>query len=163
MATVLDGDVIVRGNLRTDSMTLAANTVGNTEFTASDPLTAAKQEHQYIVAYAQNHGSASAAQRKVVHVAHGAGTLTAFSGGVSVACVGDSTITVNLYKNGSTILSTTVTLDNTNTAFTDEDGTFSTAAYAAGDVFEVVVTVSAGTGTLGQGVFAKLVVREAAA
>ena len=44
-----------------------------------------------------------------------------------------------------------------------EDATFSATPYSAGDVFEVVVTVSAGTGTLGQGTFAKLVVAEAAA
>lgn len=164
MATnVLEGDVIVRGNLRANTMVLPTNSVGDTQFTSADPLTAAKQVHQYLRTYGQDHGSASAAQRQVIHVAHGAGTLVSFGGGITVACVGDSTITINLYKNGSTILSTTVTITSSNVANAVEEATFSATPYSAGDVFEVVVTVSAGTGTLGQGAFAKLVVTEAAA
>lgn len=163
MATILDDDVIVRGVLRANTIVLTTESVGSTQFSSADPLAVAKQVHQYNRSFAQNHGTAAAAQRQVIHVAQGAGTLVSFGGGITVACVGDSTITINLYKNGSTILSSTVTITSSNAANAVEEATFSSAPYSAGDVFEAVVTVSAGTGTLGQGAFAKLVVAEAAA
>ena len=87
--------------------------------------------------------------------------LAAAKVGAIVACIGDSTITVNLYKNGSTVLSAPVVLDNSNTAFAIEAGAISSASYSADDVFEVVVSVSAGTGTLGQGLFVSPMFREA--
>lgn len=88
--------------------------------------------------------------------------MTAVRAGVSVACIGDSTITVDVRKNGTSILSSTIVLDNSNTAFAEESGSISTSSYAAGDDLEVVVTVSAGTGTLGQGLHVDLILNEAA-
>lgn len=161
MASKIDDDLIVTGSLRAGAIVQTANSVGNTEFKSTDPLAVDKAVHQYSRTFAQNHGTAATAQRQVVHVAHGAGTLLSFGGGVTVACVGDSTVTINLFKNGTTILSSTVTITSSNAANAVEEATFSATPYSAGDVFEAVVTVSAGTGTLGQGAFAKLVVAEA--
>lgn len=156
----ITGDLIVTGTLRPGGFVTPAASVGDAEAKSTDPFDVDKMLHQYNVAFAQNHGTAATAQRQVLHVAEGAGTLVSFGAGIVVACVGDSTITVNLYKNGSTILSAAVVIDNSNAVRAVEDATFSATPYSAGDVFEVVVTVSAGTGTLGQGTFAKLVVAE---
>ncbi len=141
-------------------VTLPASCVGDTEFDATDPLTATQQEHRHTGRLSQVHGSAATAERRVVHVARGDGTVEAVRAGVVVACVGDSTITVDVKKNGTSILSATIGLDSGDAAYAKVDGTVSTAAYVAGDVFEVVVTVAAGTGTLGQGLFVDVVFTE---
>ena len=83
--------------------------------------------------------------------------------GVVVAAVGDSTVTIDLYKNGASILSAPIVLDNTNTAYTEETGTLSSDDLVQGDCLEVVVTVSAGTGTLPQGLYVEVDVHEDAA
>ncbi len=145
-------------------VTLPANCVGDANFTAASPLGVDKQGHQYLKGLAQVHGSAAAAERRVVHVARAAGVLDDFRAGVVVACTGNATVTVDLRKNGTTVLDAPIVLDNTNTAFAKEAAGVSAAAddYVAGDVFEVVVTVNAGTGALGQGLFAQGAFREAA-
>lgn len=164
MATqnVIDGDLTVRGTFRCTSAGLPAASVGDNQFASSDPLSAAKQEHQHEEVVAQVHGTAAVTERRVLHVARGAGSVTAFRAGVVVANVGAATITVDLRKNGTTVLSAVVTLNNTHTAYTKVDGTVSVPTYVAGDVFEVVITATAGGGTLGQGLFAQGVFREAA-
>lgn len=143
-------------------VTLPQSCVGDAQFSSVAPLTADKQQHQYPQRHTQAHGTAAAAERRVVHVAKSAGQVADFLAGVVVACVGDSTISVDLRKNGTTVLSAAVGLSSANAAFAKVTGTISVANYAPGDVFEVVVTVSAGTGALGQGLFAQAVFREAA-
>lgn len=162
MASTIDDDLVVRGTLRVNAFAIPANSVGNTQFSAADPLAAAKQEHQYVLHFTQPHGTIATSARYPIHVAHADGELVSFAGGVVVACAGAATITADLKKNGTTVLSSTVSIDNTNTAYLVEEATFSSTAYSANDVFEVVVTATAGGGTLGQGLFLKLVVREAA-
>jgi hypothetical protein len=65
-------------------------------------------------------------------------------------------------KNGTTILSGTVTIDNGDVAYSKTSAALSVTSYVAGDVIEVVQTVSAGTGTLPQGMTTTVVMREAA-
>lgn len=141
---------------------IPAGSLGDQEFASSDPLTAAKQQHQFPQRFSQAYGTAAVAARHVVHAARSAGTLLEFRCGLAVANIGAATVTINLYKNGSTILSAPVVLDSSGVAYALTDGVFSSASYVANDVFEVVVTVAAGGGTLGQGLVAQLMVREAA-
>lgn len=161
MAT-FDDDVLIRGRLIAAQFTPPAGSIGDAAMDSGSPIAASKQVHQYCKQFAQVHGSNAAAERRTIHYAYGAGTLTDFKVGSVVKATGDSTTTVNLYKNGSTILTAPIVLDSANTNFIPETAAFSTAAYSAGDVFEIVETVSAGSGTLPQGVFANLVVHEAA-
>lgn len=166
MATVntIDGDVVVRGNLRTTTINLPATCVGDSNVNGSAPITAAKLQHQYEKTFAQVNGSAATAERRVLHVAYGAtGTIIAFRVGAVTAATGDSTATVDLRKNGTTILSAAVVIDNTKAAFAKTLAALATTGYVTGDVFEVVVTISAGTGTLPQGLFADFVATEDAA
>lgn len=158
----VDGDLIVNGTLRANNMQLPNNAVGNNQFNSADPLTASKQQHQYLVGLNQAHGTAATAERRAIHCAHAAGTITDVVAGAVVAPVGDSTVTVDVYKNGVSVLSSALTLTSSGAAFEETAGTLSTPAYAAGDVIEVVLTVSAGSGTLPQGVYVRLTLREAA-
>jgi hypothetical protein len=166
MATVqtTDGDVQIRGNLRCTTINLPALSVGDGNVNGSDPITAPKLQHQYTRTVAQLNGTAATAERRVLHVAYGAtGTVVAFRAGLTVAAVGDATVTVDLYKNGVSILSATISLTSATAVNAKVAGALSGTSYVTGDVFEAVIAVSAGTGTLPQGVFTDLVVREDAA
>lgn len=121
-----------------------------------------KLDHRSRQVYAQS-GTAAAATAAIHYVIGTTGTINSFQCGVIGACVGDSTITIDLKKEGSSILSAAVVLDSTNAARAPEAGTLSSASVVAGDLLEVVVTVSAGSGTLGTGLFCILDVDEEAA
>lgn len=164
MASRIEGNVHVTGGLSANSMTIPSGSVDNAKIAAGADISASKLEHQHQITLAQDNGSAATAQTRVVHVVYGtAGTLVAVQAGCETPCVGDSTIDVDVHKNGSSILSAAIELSSSESAYELVDGTIATATLAADDVLEVVISVTAGTGTLGQGVFANLVVREDAA
>ncbi|OGG44120.1 MAG: hypothetical protein A3F84_27810 [Candidatus Handelsmanbacteria bacterium RIFCSPLOWO2_12_FULL_64_10] len=162
---IIPNDVYVTGNLSSLTFSPPAASIGDTAVAGSAGIQASKLEHQYMDRLTQVHGSAATAERRVIKTAKGAtGDIVSFRCGVLVACIGNSTITIDLYKNGSSILSATTVLDSGNAARAFESAAgFSSTTFVADDVFECVVTVSAGTGTLGQGLFCELVTREDAA
>ena len=88
--------------------------------------------------------------------------ITAFAAGCVTACIGDSTIEVDLLKNGVSVLSAAIEIDSGDADYAAVAGTVSSASVVAGDVLEVAITVTAGTGTLGEGVFAALTLEEKA-
>lgn len=76
------------------------------------------------------------------------------------ACVGAATVTVDIYKNGSTILTAIVTL-NAAAALTLQAPTISGAGDVVdGDLLEAVVTATAGGGTLPVGLLVQVTVDE---
>ncbi len=157
------GDLQVTGNLSSGSMTIADSAVTNAKVAAAAGIEASKLQHQYIQKYSQPNTTATAVTQ-AVHVATGAGVVESFAAGSIAACTGDATITVDLKKNGTTMLTAVITLDSANTAYVAEAGAISGGGtYAAGDVLTIVVTVNAGTGALATGLFAAACLREAAA
>lgn len=160
--TRLDGNVFVNGNLQSTSMDIPAGTITNSDVNASADIDATKLEHEHRKHVNQVHGSAATTERRVIHTVKGTtGTVVAFRCGVVVACVGAATIDIDLLKNGTTILSAAIQLDNTNAAFAFEDASgFTSTTLAADDVLEADITATAGGGTLGQGLFCELTVRE---
>ena len=124
-------------------------------------IEASKLDHQHRANYSQESATVAASGAWVRHTAKGAGTLQEFKCGVVVACIGDSTITVDLLKNGVSILTAAVVLDNGDAAYAKVAGTIDTATFVTGDVFEVKITATVGTGTLGKGVFAYVDIDEA--
>ena len=129
---------------------------GNAQIGTTNPIEVTKLKHQYVKGWGQAHGTASTDERRVIHVARAAGTVAAVEAGVVVAAAGDSTVTVDVRKNGTTILSAPISLDNGDAAFAEVAGVVSVADYVAGDVFEVVIDATVGTGTLPQGVYASV-------
>jgi len=165
--SVQDGDLVIRGKTTPQGgITLPSASVGDAQVDSSNPITAAKLQQQYHRVYEQGRGASVASKTgEPIHVARGAGTVDSFDAGVTVAGVswaGGGQAVVDLKKNGTSILSATVTINGSTAAFAIVSGTISTAAYVAGDVFEVVVTVTAGTGTIAQGLFVRAVFKEAA-
>ena len=124
-------------------------------------IEATKLRHQHQRGFAQDHGVAANAQRKVIHVCEGAtGEVISVDVGAVVKATGDSTITVDLYKNGASILTSTIQVDENHANYALVAGAINDAALAQDDVLEVVLTVNAGTGTLPQGAFVSVVIRE---
>lgn len=164
MSSRIDGHLHVAGTLSAATLDVPAGTLRDAGVHANADIAAEKLEHQHQPVYAQASGTTAFAETRVVHVVQGdAAELVAFEVGLAGLVIsGDSTITVDLKKNGASVLSAAVVLDNGDALRTGVAGTVTMAAAVAGDVYEVVVTVSAGTGTLGKGLFALLKLREKA-
>ena len=140
---------------------LTPGTVNDADLAASANLDATKMRHQYCPVFAQANSAAASDTGRVIHVVKGTtGTLVAFRAGSIVAATGNATVTVDLKKNGTTMLSAVITLDSGNTAYVLEEGTLSVTAVVAGDVLTLVIVATVGTGTLPTGLFAEVVVRE---
>ncbi len=150
MATNRFGPTYVAGLLESQSLIIAPATIMNP---ATHSVLIERQRKQY----AQEDGTASVADGgMVIHIATGqTGTVMSFIAGCCTPCVGADTIDVDLHKNGTTILSSLIELDSADAAYAILNGTISDSDMAADDVFEIVIAVNAGGGTMGQGVFAE--------
>lgn len=158
--TTFYGDVYVAGTLAAANQLLPANTVGNTQVQGLAGISASKLQHQHQITKAiSRHGFDAGPMREALHVTHGAtGTIVAFKAGAVTPAGAATTTTVNLYVNGSSVLSAGIELDNGDAAFALVAGTISAADLVVGDVLEVVVT---GSGTNEpQGVFCYVAIRE---
>jgi hypothetical protein len=161
MATTFDDNALFRNGAQfLGTLSLPANCIGDSQFDVTYPLGALKVIHQSSVRLAQAHGTAATAERRVAHIAYAAGTVVAVKVTQVVAAIGDSTVTIDVRKNGTTILTGTISITSAKVAFEITSGTIGVSAYVAGDVLEIVQTVSAGTGTLPQGVCCEIFLRE---
>jgi hypothetical protein len=118
---------------------------------------------QYVRSLRFTHYQAGTAadETKILNVGLGAsGTIRKFSVVNEVKCIGDSTVTVDLKKNGTTVLSAPITLNSSTTINTVISATISSPTYAAGDRLAVVIDATAGTGTLATGIAVVLHVLE---
>lgn len=151
----IDGDLAVEGLIY--SRGIVPNTasptggITNAMVAANAGISATKVQQQRIkVESLANHGSAPAAIRKTIQRIFGAtATIGSFSASVTQA-ITSGTVTIDLYKNGSSILTAPLTLNSSagtgGTAGDIVDGALSSTALAEGDKLEVVVTVSSPSG-----------------
>jgi hypothetical protein len=156
-------DLNVQGTLTCKNINLPAASVGDAEIESAAKINASKLNHAHRVIYAQGSSSNAAAATQVVHVVVGAaGTVQAVKAGAVVPAVGAATATVDVRKNGTTILTSPITLNNSQTARQQVSGAVSVTSLVAGDVLEIVTTATAGGGTLAQGLFAAIDIFEEA-
>lgn len=136
------------------AITLPSSCVGNSNVTAGAGIDSSKLDHLHYAHQSQKNGTANVAQRELLHLVVGAtGTLLSFKCWNTTAASGGDSTTVDLYKNGSTILSAAITL-NAAAGTTVQSGTFSSSSVVAGDKLELVATIS-GSNT-GQGLNVQL-------
>lgn len=155
----VDEDAYFAGTLRAQTLVIPSGTIVNASVNAAAAIASSKLEHQHVKTYGQS-GTAAAATVPI-HVVQGtAGTILSLKAATIAACTGDATVTVDLKKAGSSILTGVITLDSANTARVAEAGTVSSATLAAGDFLELVIAVNAGTGSLGTGLCVQLVLDE---
>ena len=133
-------------------------------------VAASKVQHKHRKTFSQS-GTVVAAMSPIhvvtattLMVAGQAATANAiaFRAGVIAPCTGNATITVDLQKNGVSLLTAPITLNSASVARTSYAGTITAGSLVAGDWLDVVATVSAGTGALGSGLLVQLEVDETA-
>lgn len=160
--SVWQGDHFVNGNFRATSMTLPAGGVSNSQVAAGAGLDTSKLNHRHRFRYSQPNTTATTETKAIGYVYGATGTLIAFHVGSIVPNLTTATVTVNLLKNGVSMLTAAVTLNNANTARVSVTGSLASTALVTGDLLEVVVTATAAGGTLATGVYAFATVDETA-
>lgn len=157
----INDDFYVHGDFRADSMQVPYNTIGDPHIAASlGIIQYNKLQQQRAAKYTQKYGTAVVSERTGIHIGVGSGTIQNFFAVLAVPCVGAATVTVDLLKNGVSVLSGIITFNSGVTAFTSVLGTLSGSTYLASDVYEVNVTATAGGGTIGQGLTVMLYTKE---
>jgi hypothetical protein len=140
--------------------------ITNAEVSDTAAIAASKLVHHFIARHSQGVGTAVVTSTEVIHVAKAAGTVAALRIGVVTAPTGgNKQFTVDVKKSTgagafTSILSAAYAVDNTKANLTTYSGVIGTATYAAGDIFEIVVTASGSTGTQGWGVCANVFFQE---
>jgi len=159
-ATTFPGDIRARGTVIAQAISITTASIDNSMVAANAAIATTKLRHRIHKTYGQS-GTATAVTIPV-HVAMLPGTVLAVQAGAVVAATGDSTVTVDVKINGTSVLSSTIGLSSSDTAYIPVVGTVDTAAddLVADDVVTVVVSVSAGTGTLPTGLFVDIVLDE---
>lgn len=153
----VEEEALFSGKATFKDLVPSAECVENEHVAENASIDYKKLLHQHRKIYAQESATTAAVESRVIHVTHGlTGTALAFKAGSVVANIGNSTISVDLKKNGSSILSAPISLTSSNTARQLVSGTISSPGLVVGDVLEVSIAVSAGSGTLGKGVFCYL-------
>jgi len=149
-----------RGNWIFDQTSLPAGSVGNASADAADPFEPDKSVQQHTIPYAEARASSPAAKRIALRRALAAGTIEDFTCGLSDSN-STGTVTIDLLKNGATVLSATITLNSTpgtgGTDFDDISAGIASPNYVAGDWLEANITVSAPDG---KGLLVQLTVNE---
>lgn len=156
----LDGDLYVVGDINSRTRTYPAGSISDAAIAAGAAIAATKQVQQHVLAYAQDSGATAADEERVIHVVYGAaGTSIAFEAGCVVTNDGECTITIDLLKNGTTVLTVAPVITSSHSAYELVTGTIGTTALVDGDVLEITIA-TAGTNTVGLGPFCSLVLRE---
>lgn len=163
--STIESDVYVNGSLYAKTFTMPSGVVVNDSVSATAAIAASKLQHQHqITTPLTDHATDAAVVRKVLHRVKGAtATLVEFGVGATVAAGSATTVTVDLLKNGSSILSATISLDIATSAFTLKTPSgYTSTALVAGDVLEVNVSAVTGANEP-KGLFTALTIREDAA
>ncbi len=156
----MDGDLYVVGNINSRTRTYPAGSISNAAVAAAAAIAATKMLHQHHLTYAQDSGATAANEERVIHVVYGAaGTSVSFEAGCVVTNDGECTVTIDLLKNGTTVLSSAPVITSSHSAYELVTGTIGTSALVDGDVLEITIA-TAGTDTVGLGAFCSLVLRE---
>lgn len=159
-------DLIVERLYVSSVAQLPQASIGNTQISPTAAIAASKVTQQRVIPFRDgNSDDAAATKTFPLAAAVGAGAYVRFSAGLIDACAGAATVTVDLLKNGSTVLDAPITLDNSQADRELVDAVFDLPIVepAADDVFEVAIVATAGGGTLGKGLFGHLIINEAAA
>lgn len=158
---VIPNDVQILGHLSSVTATVPPASVDNASVKPGADIDPSKLGHYHEPTYGQA-GSATSETRAFFR-ARSAGVVLEFLAGSIAIAVGDSTVTIDIRKGGSTILSAVITLNSSRTARVAVAGTLTGGAViAAGDLLEVVTVATVGTGTLPTGVFWSALIKDVA-
>lgn len=162
----IDGDFHVNGTISASRMTIPASAVQNDDIEASAGIDATKLIHQYALSYDQTTASDVTAATKFLHTFRSAASIIAVDvTPISVPTTGDKTFAVDLHKGSSgsafaSILSSVVTIGQTDVDRTQRSGSISNSTAVDGDMLKLVLTTTGSTGNQGKGVLVTVWTRE---
>lgn len=159
--STINSDLVIKGRLTPTSLDIPDGIIVNADVSSSAAIETTKLRHRHVAQWQQPNTTATTETRPI-HVVRYAGTIMEFVAGTIVACIGAATITIDLKKNGTSVLTTILTLDNANTARVVEAAVLNSSltAVVASDWLEIVITATAGGGTIGTGLFCEVVIDE---
>ena len=145
------------------SVYLPSETVTNANIQTGANVTAAKLEHTHRKMYSQT-GTATAATIPI-HLVNGATARNLYvrAGSIAIA-IGAATVTIDVKKNGTSVMtsSTPITLNSSNVARTAVELSIATTTAVVSDLYELVITATAGGGTIPTGLFVEFEIDEVA-
>lgn len=145
-----DEDAYFGGSLGAKTFLLSAGCVSDSHVAGNAAIATSKMLHRFRRSYMV--GGTVATVTVPLHFCCGlTGTVLAIAAGLITPNVGAATVTVDLKKNGSSILASVITLNSSSTARSMSTATITSNTVAQNDFFELVITATAGGGTVGQG------------
>lgn len=116
----------------------------------ADAIPAAKMVHVYKhgTNFATAIGGTPATREEIVMVGTGTGTILGFHAVLNDTGTSTS-ITFDLKKNGTTVLSSVITITHGTADKTTLDGTLSVTSYTSRDILSISMTVGSATGATG--------------
>lgn len=149
----IDGDLYVSGTLSGPSIVPSAGKVTDASVASDAAIGGEKLEHDVFATYSQDSTTDATVERRCIHQVQGAtATIISFNVWSVSPAVSAGNAVIDLLKNGTTILSSTITLDNVNTAYVGEEPSgFTSTSLVAGDVLEFKLTSAAATKPKGVG------------
>jgi hypothetical protein len=146
-----EGDWHCNGTATFKTLDIPAGTVIDADVSASASIAYTKMESLQRGFYGQDGTAVSASAVSLGTIRGATGTMLKLSANALTPCVGAATVTIDLKKNGTTMLSSVITLDSGNTAHIEETGTLNVTALAVGDHLTLAIVATAGGGTLPTG------------
>jgi hypothetical protein len=155
----IDGDLQGLGEISCQTLSIPAGTIVDADVNAAAAIGHTKLEHQHRITYGQN--GTVAADTRVIFVCRGtSGEVVAVKAGCIGVESGGNSCTVDVQKNGTSVLTGAITLDSGDSPYTPEAGTLKTDGtedLVADDVLTVVIATSSSDAT---GVYVVVTVRE---
>jgi hypothetical protein len=141
------------------TLQLDAGSVEDQHISSGTKIDADKAQHLYRAwtNFDLAIGGTPVAREEIVHVCEVAGTIRQFAALCNDTGTAAS-VTFDLKKNGTTVLSSVVTITNATADRAVVDGTLSSTSVAVGDVLSIALAVSTSTGM--QGPFAWCTIEE---
>jgi hypothetical protein len=162
----INNDLYVNGTLTPKGLNPPAQCIGPLAIVSpaqpGQGLPAAGVIHRHEKNYSQEGATNAATETRVLHVVYGStGTIIGFHAGAVVVLTGNDTCTLDLKKNGTTILTAVVSLASSDTVYVVKPAAgFTSTALVAGDVLTVTVTATHNAGALPKGVFCRVTLDE---
>ena len=161
--TQVPGDLIVGGNLSAQGMTIPGGAVADANIAANAKIAASKLQNARTISVQLNGPTTTVTTQTqwITSIKGANGNLIDVNAFIAVAAVGAATVTIDLQKSTgggafATVLSSTIAINNATVVRTATAGTITSATVVAGDILELIVTATAGGGTLPQGLLVTL-------
>jgi len=166
-ASNIQGDQNFQGNVSYNgTVNLPTGTVSNLQVLAGADVGYQKLQHVIHAVLAQDAGAATADQTRTVYIARAAGTVIGATISIDTAAVGNSTVDVDVLVSTAggafaSVLTAAESIDSSTVVRTDTAATLSgTPALVVGDLVQIDIDATVGTGTLPQGICVDVTVAE---